>query len=82
MNAILSRPVLDAISFFIGASPGDKTREDVPASPFAPYKPVDALVAVADSPRRWAYPELHQYAPQFPELVSAFSERVFSAYWQ
>ncbi|HEY5780174.1 MAG TPA: hypothetical protein VIT00_15635 [Terrimicrobiaceae bacterium] len=82
MNAILSRPALNAISFFIGASPCDKTREGVPASPFAPYKPVAAVVAVAGFPRRWAYPELRHYAPQVPELVSAFSERVFSAYWQ
>lgn len=81
MNAILSKSVLDAMSVFTSLAPGDLASHEIPISPFVPYTPVVALAMSADSARRWTYPEPHQFAAQFPELVTAFGERAFVAYW-
>jgi hypothetical protein len=88
MNSILSKPVLDAISFFVSSAPADATsgsQGSLSGSPFAPYKPKPAVAPAFNValPERWTYPEPHQHpTTQFPELVTAFGEQAFAAYWQ
>jgi hypothetical protein len=82
MNVLLSRPVLDAMSVFISTAPSDLASEGrLPVSPFAPYRPIVVSRFGADSPQRWTYLEPQQLT-HFPEFVTAFGERAFTAYWR
>jgi hypothetical protein len=80
MNALVSRPALDAISFFIGTSPCGPACENLPDSPLLPYRPI-AVPTTGDNPGRWTYPESHQEVAQLPQLVTEFGRQAFSAYW-
>ena len=80
MNALLSRPIQDAVSFFIGTSPGAAAPENFPAGPLALYKPVGVL-QIHRGQGRWTYPESLPNVAQVPQLVTASGQKAFSAYW-
>jgi hypothetical protein len=84
MNSILSKPVLDAMSFFVSSAPADLTSGyQRNLSPFAPYSPAAAPVLNVALPQRWTYPEPHGHlTTQFPDFVTAYGEQAFAAYWQ
>ena len=80
MNALLSRPIQDAVSFFIGTSPGGAASENRPAGPLAAYKPVGVL-EIHHGAGRWTYPEFLPNVVQLPQLITGSGQKAFSAYW-
>ncbi len=80
MNALLSRPILDAVSFFIGTSPGGAGSKNFPAGPLAHYKPVGVL-KIDEGRGRWTYPESLPHVAQLPRVVTGSGQKAFTAYW-
>ncbi|HEY5743971.1 MAG TPA: hypothetical protein VIS99_15695 [Terrimicrobiaceae bacterium] len=82
MNSLLSRPVLDAMGVFLSLAPtGVALQGWFPLSPFAPYRS-GVNLGLTNIPRNWAYPEVHQSVPQFPQLVTASGERALATFWR
>jgi hypothetical protein len=79
MNALLSRPIQDAVSFFIGTSPGGAS-ENFPAGPLAPYKQVGVL-KIDDGRGGWTYPEFLPDVAYLPQLITESGQKAFTAYW-
>jgi hypothetical protein len=80
MNALLSRPILDAVSFFIGTSPGGAASQNFPGGPLAPYRPVGVL-NTENYRGRWTYPEFFPDVARLPQLVTGSGQKAFTAYW-
>ena len=76
MNAILSKDVMEQISA-LSLPPGNigkKPAQDG-GSPFLWY-------SAAGPAKCWKCPEPPQCVVHFPELISAFGERAFTAHWR